>query len=112
MPQSPQTPVKHRLRVVRRRVMAAVLATFVAAWLAVAALGKGGATGTAATSGSPVTGTSSQGDDGASSAHGGDDAQTDGLGSSQSDGSSGAGAGTGSSQSAGQQGGPITTGQS
>ena len=64
MPQSPESPVKQRVRLVRRRITAAVLATFIAAWLAVAALGKGGATSTAATSGAPGTGTSSQSDDG------------------------------------------------
>ena len=51
MPQpSPEPPVARRLRLVRRRIAAATLATFVAAWLAVAALGKGGSTSTAATS--------------------------------------------------------------
>ena len=88
MPQSCEPPVKQRLRLVRRRITAAVLATFVAAWLAVAALGKGGASSTAPTSGSPATGTSSQSDDGSSSS-----------------------ADSGSSQSSGQ-GGPVTTGQS
>ena len=45
----PHSPVNERLRIVRRRITAAVLATFVAAWLAVAALGKGGATSTTTT---------------------------------------------------------------
>jgi hypothetical protein len=62
MPQPPDAPIKQRLRIVRRRITAAVLATFVAAWLAVAALGKGGtASTTAATTTS--TGASSQSDD-------------------------------------------------
>ena len=64
MPQSPEPPVKQRVRLVRRRITAAVLATFIAAWLAVAALGKGGATSSAATSGATGTGTSSQSDEG------------------------------------------------
>jgi hypothetical protein len=106
MPQSPDSPVQQRLRLVRRRIAAGVLATFVAAWLAVAALGKGGSSSTAATSGSPATGTSSQSDDGASSPQSGDDSGTDG---------SSGGFDTGQSQSQGQsadQGGPVTTGQS
>src|SRR4051794_30880208 len=98
MPQSPEPPVKQRLRLVRRRIMAAVLATFVAAWLAVAALGKGGASSTAPTSGSPATGTSSQSGDDTGSAQSGQDAGDDGLGSSQGDGSSTGGANSGSSQ--------------
>ena len=65
MPQSTEPPpVGQRLRLVRRRITAATLATFVAAWLAVAALGKGGSTSTAPTSPSPTTGTSSQNDGG------------------------------------------------
>ena len=40
--QPPASPVTQRMRHVRRRVTTGVLATFVAAWLAVAALGKGG----------------------------------------------------------------------
>jgi hypothetical protein len=46
----PTSPHRQRLRTVRRRVAAAVLATFVAAWLAVAALGKGGGSTAAASS--------------------------------------------------------------
>jgi hypothetical protein len=106
MPQSPDPPVQQRLRLVRRRIAAGVLATFVAAWLAVAALGKGGSSSTAATSGSSATGTSSQSDDGASSPQSGDDSGTDG---------SSGGFDSGPSQSQGQssdQGGPVTTGQS
>jgi hypothetical protein len=103
MPQPPEPPVKRRLRLVRRRITAAVLATFVAAWLAVAALGKGGASSPAVTSGSPATGTATQSDDGAGG---------DGFGSTQSDGGPSGGADAGSSQSSGQQGGPVTTGQS
>jgi hypothetical protein len=141
MPQSPESAVARRLRVVRRRIAAAALATFVAAWLAVAALGKSGSTSTA-TGGSPTTGTPSQSDDGAGSAQSGGDAQNDGFGAPQSgedpdgdgfgpaqsdDGSSSgaasgsssgaasgssSGAASGSSQSSGRQGGPVTTGQS
>jgi hypothetical protein len=106
MPQSPDPPVQQRLRLVRRRIAAGVLATFVAAWLAVAALGKGGSTSTATTSGSSATGTSSQSDDGASAPQSGDDSGTDG---------SSGGFDSGPSQSQGQssdQGGPVTTGQS
>jgi hypothetical protein len=61
MQQPPDSPIHQRLRTVRRRITAAVLATFVAAWLAVAALGKSGATTT--TSAAPATGTSSQSND-------------------------------------------------
>jgi hypothetical protein len=64
MQQPPDAPVSQRLRTLRRRITAAVLATFIAARLAVAALGKGAATtATARTSASPSTDTSSQGDD-------------------------------------------------
>jgi hypothetical protein len=38
----PASSTSDRLRTIRRRVTVAVLATFVAAWLAVAAFGKGG----------------------------------------------------------------------
>ena len=44
MQQPSDAPISRRLRTIRRRIAAAVLATFIAAWLAVAALGKGGAT--------------------------------------------------------------------
>lgn len=66
--QRPTSPNSQRLRTLRRRVAAGVLATFVAAWLAVAALGKGGSSTAAATSTTPSgsTGTESQSDDGAS----------------------------------------------
>src|SRR5215208_4564254 len=104
MPQSPEPPARQRARLVRRRITAATLATFVAAWLAVAALGKGGATSTAATNGSTATGTSSQADDGSSA---GSTQSSDG---SSSDGSS-SGADSGSSQGS-RQGGPLTTSQS
>jgi len=46
----PTSPYSQRLRTVRRRVAAAVLATFVASWLAVAALGKGDGSTAAASS--------------------------------------------------------------
>ena len=91
MPQPPDAPIDQRLRTVRRRITAGVLATFVAAWLAVAAVGKGGESSTTAAT-TTSSGTSSQGDDGSSAAspQGGDD--------------------SGSSQSA--QPGPVTTSQS
>jgi hypothetical protein len=62
----PPTPGRRRLRTLRRRVAAGVVATFVAAWLAVAALGKDGGSNTAAASPSPsdATGTLSRPDDG------------------------------------------------
>ena len=120
MPQSNDPPVQQRLRLMRRRIAAGVLATFVAAWLAVAALGKGGSSSTAATSGSSGTGTSSQSDDGAISPQSGNDAGDDGATSPQSDDDAGAddssgGFDSGPTQSQGQssdQGGPVTTGQS
>jgi hypothetical protein len=93
MQQPPDAPITQRLRTVRRRITAAVLATFVAAWLAVAALGKGGdSSTTAATPSSSSTGTSSQGDDSSNfgSTQGGDD--------------------SGASQ--GAQAGPVTSSQS
>jgi hypothetical protein len=62
MQQPPDAPITQRLRIVRRRVAAAVLATFVAAWLAVAALGKGAGTTT-----TPATTTYTQSDAGSSS---------------------------------------------
>jgi hypothetical protein len=46
--QRPTSPTSQRLRTLRRRVAAGALATFVAAWLAVAALGKGGSSSAAA----------------------------------------------------------------
>jgi hypothetical protein len=66
--QRPTSPNSQRLRTLRRRVAAGVLATFVAAWLAVAALGKGGSSTAAATSTTPSgsTGTESRSDDGPS----------------------------------------------
>lgn len=124
MPQPPDAPIQQRLRLVRRRIAAGVLATFVAAWLAVAALGKAGSSSTAATSGSSAAGSSSQSDDGASSPQSDDGASSlpsdDGASSPQSDDgsgddSSGGGFDSGPSQSQGQssnRGGPVTTGQS
>jgi hypothetical protein len=51
--QQPPSPISERLRTIRRRVTIAVVATFVAAWLAVAAFGKGGqSSGQSASSGS------------------------------------------------------------
>jgi hypothetical protein len=60
----PTSPHSQRLRTLRRRVAAGVLATFVGAWLAVAALGKGdGSTAAASsTTSSESTGTQSQGE--------------------------------------------------
>jgi hypothetical protein len=46
--QRPTSPTSQRLRTLRRRVAAGALATFVAAWLAVPALGKGGSSSAAA----------------------------------------------------------------
>jgi hypothetical protein len=113
MPQpAPEPPIASRLRVVRRRITAATLATFVAAWLAVAALGKGGSTSTAATDPSPATGTSGQNDGSASPAQNSDERGNDATQSGQdAQGDSGSGADSGSSQSSGQ-GGPVTTSQS
>jgi hypothetical protein len=67
--QRPTSPASQRLRTLRRRVAGGVLATFVAAWLAVAALGKGGGSTAAASSATPSgsTGTPSQADDGGTS---------------------------------------------
>jgi hypothetical protein len=67
--QRPTSPASQRLRTLRRRVAAGVLATFVAAWLAVAALGKGGDSTAAASSAAPSgsTDTQNQADDGATS---------------------------------------------
>ena len=118
MQQPPDSPVNQRVRTVRRRITAAVLATFVTAWLAVAALGKGGAASTTSTtSAAPSTGTSSQrddgegygpaaGDDGAGygPAAGEDDWSDDGPDSTQGSGDS--------SPSQGTQGPPVTTSQS
>jgi hypothetical protein len=51
--QQPASPISERLRTIRRRVTVAVVATFLAAWLAVAAFGKGGqSNGQSASSGS------------------------------------------------------------
>ena len=106
MQQPPHTPVSQRQRTVRRRITAAVLATFVAAWLAVAALGKGGAaTTTAATTASPSNGTSSQSDEAGSagSAAGSDDWSGDDPGQLQ---------GGDSSATQGSQPDPVITSQS
>ena len=61
----PDTPAKQRLRTVRRRVTTGVLATFVAAWVAVAALGKGGGTSSTPTT-TPSSSSSTPSDSGAS----------------------------------------------
>ena len=116
MPQpSPEPPVSRRLRLVRRRISAATLATFVAAWLAVAALGKGGSTSTAATSPSPTTGTSGQNDGSASPAQGSDEWSSDESGAPQGGDDMGGGPNSGPDAGSGQssgQGGPVTTSQS
>ena len=91
MPQPPDAPIDQRLRTVRRRITAGVLATFVAAWLAVAAVGKGGESSTTAPT-TTSSGTSSQGDDGSNAAS---PQSRDDSGSSQS-----------------SQPGPVTTSQS
>jgi hypothetical protein len=65
MQQPSDAPIARRLRTIRRRIAAAVLATFIAAWLAVAALGKGGATTSTPVVGSSQPGTAAgQSDDG------------------------------------------------
>ena len=117
MQRPPDSPVNQRVRTVRRRITAAVLATFVTAWLAVAALGKGGATSTTSTtSAAPSTGTSSQRDDGEGyGPAAGDDG--DGYGPAAGDDGTGYGPdstqGSGdSSPSQGTQGPPVTTSQS
>ncbi|HEX6698843.1 MAG TPA: hypothetical protein VF080_18675 [Solirubrobacteraceae bacterium] len=113
MPQSsPEPPVARRLRLVRRRIAAGTLATFIAAWLAVAALGKGGSTSSAATSPAPTTGAPSQSDDGFGPPQSGEDSGGDGFGPPQGGDGTSSGADSGSSQSSGGQGGPVTTGQS
>jgi hypothetical protein len=104
MRDSADNPTQDRLRTLRRRVAAAVLATFVAAWLAVAALGKGAAGTAAATSAAPSTGTSGQDDGSADPAITGDGSSSDDFGPSQGDDESG--------QSQSAQGGPVTTSQS
>src|SRR6476620_6899772 len=108
MPQpSPESPVARRLRLVRRRIAAGALATFVAAWLAVAALGKGGSTSSTVTNPAPTTGTPSQSDDGTGAPSGGE-SQDNGFGPPQSGedaggGGASSGADSGSSQSSGRQ---------
>jgi hypothetical protein len=104
--QRPTSSTSQRLRNLRRRVAAGVLATFVAAWLAVAALGKGGSSTATAPSTTPSgsTGTQSQTDDGGTSG-----SSTDQFG----DGSSSAGQDQSQDPSQDQsQPGPVVTGQS
>jgi hypothetical protein len=103
MQQPPDSPIHQRLRTVRRRITAAALATFVAAWLAVAALGKSGATTT--TSAAPSTATPSQSDDDASPgpASRSGDPSSDDAGSTQSG---------DSSATQGRSPDPVTTSQS
>jgi hypothetical protein len=121
-----QPPASQRLRTIRRRVTAGALATFVAAWLAVAALGKGGAT-TTSTPAASGPATNSQSDDGGTgstqggsgSTQGGSASTQGGSGSSQSDdeSSDGGSSESGSSASASRssqrsQPAPVTTSQS
>jgi hypothetical protein len=95
--QRPTSPHSQRLRTLRRRVAAGALATFVTAWLAVAALGKNGSSTAAAssTTSSGSSGTPSRTDDG--SAGGIDGGRSSGEDQSQSQDS---------------QSGPVTTAQS
>ena len=107
MPQPhPEPPVSRRLRVVRRRIAAATLATFVAAWLAVAALGKGGSTSTAPANPSPTTDTSGQNDGSAIPQQSSGEPESQGSGEPESQ-----SGGEPESQSSGQPG-PLTTSQS
>lgn len=81
--QAPPSPVKQRLRTVRRRITTGVLATFATAWLAVAAFGKGGTSETTSTtSSSSGSSTTTQSDDGGSGASQSDKGSS---GASQSD---------------------------
>lgn len=108
--QDPASPIQQRLRTVRRRIAAGVLATFVAAWLAVAAAGKGGASGPTpanADSSQAAPGAATQSDDGGapqgsaeSPDASGPDFGDDGFGDD------------GSNSSQGTQGGPVTSSQS
>ena len=93
--QPPTSPDSQRLRTLRRRVAAGALATFVAAWLAVAALGKGGSSTAAASNTAPSesSGTPSRTDDGGA-------------------GSIDGGLSSGEDQSQGSQSGDVTTAQS
>jgi hypothetical protein len=95
--QPPTSPTSRRLRVLRRRVAAGALASFVAAWLAVAALGKGGSSTAAAstTTSSGSSGTPSRTDDGGAGSFDG-----------------GRSSGEDQSQSPDSQPGPVVTGQS
>ena len=66
-------PISRRLRTIRRRIAGAVLASFIAAWLAVAALGKGGgATSTPVVGSSPPRTAAGQSDDGSLAPQDGD----------------------------------------
>ena len=99
MQQPPDAPIQQRLRTVRRRIGAGVLATFIAAWLAVAALGKGGTSST--TVATPTSSAPSS--------------QSDGSGTTQGDDSSDSGStqsGDDSGSSQGTQAGPVTSSQS
>jgi hypothetical protein len=113
MQQPSDAPISQRLRTIRRRVAATVLATFIAAWLAVAALGKGGATTSTPAAGSsqPSTATSGQSDDGSLPPQG-----SDGWGRGPDDqdySDSGPAQGYGdSSQSQSAPSDPVTTSQS
>jgi hypothetical protein len=115
----PPSPVAQRLRTVRRRVSVGVIAAFVAAWLAVAILGKGGTASTAKASGSSGSSTPTQSqsedngqfDDGSGTLSDGASGQSDqGSASGQSD--QGSAAGQSDQGGASSQPGPVTTGQS
>ena len=111
MQQPSDAPISRRLRTIRRRIAVAVLATFIAAWLAVAALGKGGATPVAGSS-QPRT-AAGQSDDGSPAPQDGDGF---GGGPGEEDGSnSGSDPGygdPGQSQSRSAPSDPVTTSQS
>jgi hypothetical protein len=74
MQQPSDAPISRRLRTIRRRVTATVLATFIAAWLAVAAFGKGGGTtSTPAVGSSQPPAAAGQSDDGSLAPQDGDE---------------------------------------
>jgi hypothetical protein len=107
MQQPSDAPISLRLRTIRRRIAAAVLATFIAAWLAVAALGKGGATPVAGSS-QPRT-AAGQSDDGSPAPQDGDGF---GGGPGEDDGSDPGYGDPGQSQSRSAPSDPVTTSQS
>ena len=111
MQQPSDAPISRRLRTIRRRIAVAVLATFIAAWLAVAALGKGGATPVAGSS--PPRTAAGQSDDGSPAppdgdGFGGGPGEEDGSGSGSDPGYGD----PGQSQSRSAPSDPVTTSQS